>query len=712
MNVTLSIIITAHHEGLLAHKTMLSVFRAIDKLQEAGYSHEIIIHIDKGDKSTNDYFTRYEKRKNIKIIHSDFGDTGPSRNRAVEEAVGKYVTFLDADDLISRNWFLEGVRLLESNDSNTIACPAAILTFGTDAPNILTIQPDSISKEADIITMIGENCWSSVIMTHRELLLANPYRVLSKGYAHEDYLFNCNALQNGAHFITVKDTVLFYRRSSNSRLSQSNSEHGTIPYTPLFAFENVRLLASEKVEIKDFKTRLRENGRKVYKKIRGNDTLNYFITPVAKATKKLLNQKTPAKVPQFVIDAWAEANSIDSQLYPHKDVVGQVIKFSADCHLGVGKAFCQIARSISHQPSYLFVVPWIVRGGADKVLFNYIKALQTSNSDIKITVISTLPANNSWAKQLPENVDFIDFGNVADGLTPYDQDILLTRLIVQLQCKNIHIINSEMAYKWVYAHQALIKSQHYKINVSLFAYEYIHGSNYKAIYSYDNPCLFNIYPLVNRIFTDNATIINYAVDRNAFDKSKFTVHYQPIFDEIKSYREHKIVKPIHILWASRIVNVKLPQVLAEIGAKLNPDEYIIDVYGEIGPEIPKNIFENSPAIKYHGAFDGFHALPIEQSDLFLYTSMNDGVPNIILEAIAAGLPVIASNDGGVGEVIKNHETGFLIDNPMDVDAYIAAIKEAKKSSSILPTYVMSAQKLLQTRHSWSKFVKNVEKDLG
>lgn len=708
----LSIIITAHHEGLLAHKTMLSVFRALEEAKKAGYTYEIIIHIDKGDPTTNTYFSRYENRKDIKIIHGNFGDTGPSRNRAVQESTGRYVAFLDADDLISKNWYLEGIKLLESNDDKTIVCPAAILTFGNNEQNILTLQPSSISKEIDTIIMIGENCWSSVIMANRELLLDIPYQTLSKGYAHEDYLFNCMALQKNVHFIIAKDTVLFYRRSANSRLSSSNNEHGTIPYTPLFDFDNVKCLETESVEIKDLKARLRENGRKVYKKIRGNNTLNYFITPIAKATKKILNQQTPTKVPQFVINAWIEANAVDSQLYPHKHLVDQVSTFSADYHLNTGKAFCKLAQNIHHRPDYIFVVPWIVRGGADKVLFNYIKAMQEIDPARKITIITTLPAKNLWAKQLPDCVDFIDFGNVANGLTPYDQDTLFTRLIIQLQCKNLHIINSEYAYQWIYNHRTLISAQHYVVNVSYFCYEYIQESHLQAIHSYDNPCLFNIYPIVNRIFTDNATIIQDSVNRNAFDEDKFTVHYQPVFDEVKSYREHKIIKPVHILWASRVVNVKLPQVLAEIGAKLNPDEYAIDVYGEIGSEIPKNIFENSSAIKYHGAFDGFHALPIEQSDIFLYTSMNDGVPNIILEAIAAGLPIVASNDGGVNEIIRDHETGFLIDNPLDADAYISAIKEAIKNPSALPTYVASAQKLLQSRHSWSKFVKNVKKDLG
>ena len=50
--IDISLIITAHNEGLLAHKTMLSAFRAIEELKKEKISYEIIIHIDNGDKYT------------------------------------------------------------------------------------------------------------------------------------------------------------------------------------------------------------------------------------------------------------------------------------------------------------------------------------------------------------------------------------------------------------------------------------------------------------------------------------------------------------------------------------------------------------------------------------------------------------------------------------------------------------------------------------
>ena len=56
-------------------------------------------------------------------------------------------------------------------------------------------------------------------------------------------------------------------------------------------------------------------------------------------------------------------------------------------------------------------------------------------------------------------------------------------------------------------------------------------------------------------------------------------------------------------------------------------------------------------------------LPFYRSlDIYLNTSVHEGLPMSILEAMAYSLPVVAPDVGGISEVINNGEDGCLIEN--------------------------------------------------
>ena len=64
-------------------------------------------------------------------------------------------------------------------------------------------------------------------------------------------------------------------------------------------------------------------------------------------------------------------------------------------------------------------------------------------------------------------------------------------------------------------------------------------------------------------------------------------------------------------------------------------------------------------VVFTGACDDVHAL-FSEAQAFVLSSAWEGMPNVILEAMATGLPVVATDIGGVPELVKHGQNGLLV----------------------------------------------------
>ena len=68
-------------------------------------------------------------------------------------------------------------------------------------------------------------------------------------------------------------------------------------------------------------------------------------------------------------------------------------------------------------------------------------------------------------------------------------------------------------------------------------------------------------------------------------------------------------------------------------------------------------------------------------DVLLFTSQEDNLPNMILEAMACGLPVVAYRVGGVPELVEDGKTGFLAD-PFDASSLCEHLKTILRNAEL------------------------------
>ncbi len=70
------------------------------------------------------------------------------------------------------------------------------------------------------------------------------------------------------------------------------------------------------------------------------------------------------------------------------------------------------------------------------------------------------------------------------------------------------------------------------------------------------------------------------------------------------------------------------------------------------------------------------------ADIFALASHRESLPNVILEAMAAWLPVVASDVGGIGEVVEHDVTGMLVP-PEDPRAFAKALDKLLGAPALL-----------------------------
>ena len=113
---------------------------------------------------------------------------------------------------------------------------------------------------------------------------------------------------------------------------------------------------------------------------------------------------------------------------------------------------------------------------------------------------------------------------------------------------------------------------------------------------------------------------------------------------------------VTIGWIARVTGVKNPLRAIEV-ANLFPDSrFLIAGGGDMLEEVKSRAPKNTKVLGWTDAAKLFAA-----SDIILSTSENEGMPIALIEAQLAAKPVVATNVGGVAEVVINNKTGFVTD---------------------------------------------------
>ncbi len=98
----------------------------------------------------------------------------------------------------------------------------------------------------------------------------------------------------------------------------------------------------------------------------------------------------------------------------------------------------------------------------------------------------------------------------------------------------------------------------------------------------------------------------------------------------------------------------------------------------------------------------------QSADIFVLPSHTEGFPLVIIEAMACGLPVIASSIGGIPEIIEDNVNGFLV-SPHDISVLVYKLNILINNPNLREKFAHVSLKIIEKKFSANKKIEKLVK---
>lgn len=225
----------------------------------------------------------------------------------------------------------------------------------------------------------------------------------------------------------------------------------------------------------------------------------------------------------------------------------------------------------------------------------------------------------------------------------------------------------------------------------------------------------------SKIFVDSNAILEFTSKQERINKNKFAILPYPIelsesknYDSLKTKRDIGLPEKSFVVGSvARFVEQKgqtyliqaIPKILKEI--KRDDVYFLLVGYGKMEKELKELANKENIGRKliFVGAKDIKEILPI--LDIFVISSLWEGQPIAMLEAMAFGVPVVATSVGGIPEIINNGEEGVLV-LPKDPDSLAKGIIKIVNDDNLRNKVKQNAKKIV-LNYSLPVYVNKLEK---
>lgn len=351
-------------------------------------------------------------------------------------------------------------------------------------------------------------------------------------------------------------------------------------------------------------------------------------------------------------------------------------------------------------------------GGASTYCINICIGLKQNNVDIYLVIPLDERFNNRWIyeKARENNIKTIEF--IIDTRNPVSLGIKLYKL---LRNNRISIIHSNGYRVNLITHISVIWGL-----FNLYKLKHIvtvHGINPSSIV----PWQIALYQRVDYIFSfmNSSTITVSNCARNVFLK-KALVHaskVEMIYNSIYCYShtnqinviDNKDEEVLNIVFIGRLTKEKGIDFLIKIinhyissSKNLNKVKFIIYGDGDYDGAIIDLEKKYPSIVSYQGYIDNSN-VALQNAFILIIPSVIETFCLVILEAMANGVPVIATRVGGIPEVIDDNNNGLLVDYG-NVNDFVYAIDNLIDDTLLKEKLIKNAYFTLDNKFGFDNFI--------
>lgn len=367
-------------------------------------------------------------------------------------------------------------------------------------------------------------------------------------------------------------------------------------------------------------------------------------------------------------------------------------------------------------------LPFLATGGAEMVALNLCRALRQLRPDESVALLITDRKLVSERMVMPDGVQLVVFDDhLGEDLSYARKQALLRELLLAVRPACFHNINSEVAWHLILAEGERLK-RFTRLFASIFAFQFAPDGRQKI--GYAAYFLKQGMPHLAGLLSDNQRFVDDAAREYELpdeERARMAVLYQPcrllhgagreLGRQRLAERRQRLAETSgqqgrpQVLWAGRLDAEKRIDLFLEVVRRCTFADF--RVFGQVvleeGAALPA-----LPNLSYEGPFSS----PMEwlerfDFDAFVFTSRWEGMPNILIEVGALGIPVIAPTVGGVGELVAP-DTGYPLPERPSVDDYEQALRAVSQDPREATARAGRMLERVLARHAWDSFVTAVE----